>query len=213
MATDLQTLLSTPEEQRDSQWEGRFLTSFVTSKVDLVFPDPKPGPDSWPYLFVHAHDNAKEPVKDVLGWLAEKGVGLSLNPHKEMPDYIMPYGMIWFYRETGRFLSEHFQFRSKKIEIQNGKQYYTGEPSRSYIPEYVRVVLREFMRQQSVLNPRVCMLSEDQQYWDLCFSLESLGNPPSHEHAGIAEALSWFFPGHYSIVIISESAIGSFYPL
>ena len=213
MTTQLQSLLNSPEDTRDQQWEINFFEQFVKEKVDLVFPDPKPGPDSWPYLFLHTGPNAKEPVKDVLGWLSEKGVGLALNPNKEMPDYIMPYGMIWYYRETGNFLSDHFKFTGKKLQIEQGKQYFTGEPSKAYIPEYVRKVVREFLRQQGVLNPRVCMLSEDQQYWDLCFSLESLGNPPSHEHAGIAEALGWVFPNHYSIVLISESAIGSFYSL
>lgn len=206
-------LLSLEEDKRDNQWELEFFDQFPEQNIDLIFPDPKQGPDSWPYLFVTTEGHKKEPVRQVLHWLSEKGIGLALNPNKEMPDYIMPYGMIWFYRETGSFLSEHFQFKGKKFTLEEGKKYYTGEPSKAYIPEYVRKIVREFLQQQGVLSPRVCMLSEDQQYWDLCFSLDSFGNPPSHEHEGIAEALSWFFPPHYSIVLVKEAELGEFFNL
>lgn len=206
-------LLEKPEDDRDQQWELEFFDLLPNQNVDLVFPDPKQGPDSWPYLFVNSSKEGKEPVKNILHWLSEKGVGLALNPQKEMPDYIMPYGMIWFYRETNNFLSDHFQFKGSKLNVEEGKKYYTGEPSLAYIPEYVRKIVREFLQQQGVLSPRICMLSEDQQYWDLCFSVGSLGNPPSHEHEGIAEALSWFFPPHYSIVLVKEEELGEFFPL
>jgi len=35
-------------------------------------------------------------------------------------------------------------------------------------------------------------------------------SPPAHEHANIAEALSWFFPAHYSIALISEKVVPGF---
>ena len=206
-------LLELPEDKRDTQWELEFFDQFPKEKVELVFSDPKQGPDSWPYLFVNSSAEATEPVGNILRWLSEKGVGLALNPQKEMPDYILPYGMIWFYRETGNFLSDHVQFRGNKFMLEEGKKYYTGEPSLAYIPEYVRKIVREFLQQQGVLTPKVCMLSEDQQYWDLCFSLNSLGNPPQKEHEGIAEALGWFFPPHYSIVLVKEEELGDFFPL
>ena len=57
------------------------------------------------------------------------------------------------------------------------------------------------------------MISQDNIHFDLCFSLESLGNPPDNEHEGIAEALSWFLPTHYSIVLISEKSLPEFLPL
>jgi hypothetical protein len=37
-----------------------------------------------------------------------------------------------------------------------------------------------------------------------------LGNPPTKEHQGIAEAISWFLPPHYSIVLISETGLPPF---
>lgn len=213
MESNFIDLLQLEEDKRDQQWEQEFFDQFPKQKVDLITPDPRQGPDSWPYLFVNSNPEAKEPVMNILSWASERGVGIALNPQKEMPDYILPYGMIWFFRETGNFLSDHFQFKGNKFSIEEGKKYFTGEPSKDYIPEYVRKIVREFLQQQGVLNPRVCMLSEDQQYWDLCFSLNSLGNPPEKEHEGIAEALSWFFPAHYSIVLVKEEELGEFFPL
>jgi hypothetical protein len=53
-------------------------------------------------------------------------------------------------------------------------------------------------------------VSIDQKNYDLCFSLESFGNPPETEHKGLAEALSWFLPAHYSIALISEKLLPGF---
>jgi hypothetical protein len=37
-----------------------------------------------------------------------------------------------------------------------------------------------------------------------------LGNPPEREHEGIAEAIAWFLPNHYSVVLISEKGLPTF---
>ena len=49
--------------------------------------------------------------------------------------------------------------------------------------------------------------------YDLCFSLESLGGPPNQEHSGIAKALSWFLPQHYSVALVKEEGLPSFFDL
>ena len=54
------------------------------------------------------------------------------------------------------------------------------------------------------------MISENKTDYDLAFSLESLGNPPDKEHIGILEALSWFFPTHYSLMLISQKGLPLF---
>ncbi|HWU44373.1 MAG TPA: hypothetical protein VN132_13070, partial [Bdellovibrio sp.] len=65
----------------------------------------------------------------------------------------------------------------------------------------------------AVLRPRILVMSTDRKHYDLAFSLESLGNPPQKEHAGIAEAIGWFLPPHYSIVLVSEKGLPEFVEL
>jgi len=90
---------------------------------------------------------------------------------------------------------------------------HAGPPSPQYLPQYVRNILKEFFRDQGVLMPKILVMSADRKHYDLAISLESLGNPPEKEHQGIAEALSWFLPPHYSIVLVSEKGLPSFVEL
>ena len=206
-------LLDTPIERRDAAWEKSFLEAFADSTVNLLFPDPKPGPDQWPYLFVQTAAEGGEPVRQVLAWLSTRGIGLALNPQKTSPDFVLSYGMIWNFRETGKFISETPERPTGAFNLKPGQQVLTGPPSESYLPKYVRSILKQFLLDQGVYAPKVLMVSEDQKHYDLCFSLESLGLPPENERMGLAEALSWFLPSHYSIALISEKSLPGFEPL
>src|SRR5437868_3491784 len=96
---DLQSLLQRPEFQRDDAWEAQFLDAFTRLKVQVEGENAQQGPDGWPYLFVRTSpsegNSANEPAMDVVQWLAPKGIGLVVNAHKMLPDYVFPYGMIW----------------------------------------------------------------------------------------------------------------------
>lgn len=210
-------LCSTPESRRDYEWEKKFLDAFVQSKVELVKEDPVQGPDGWPYIFVKTLDvkSPGEPVLKLLDWLKDKGIGLVVNPHKELPDYIFNYGMIWNFAERKLLVQDQPQQLDEpdKVEFKEGESIFFGCPSKEYLPSYVVRVLLEFFDQQEVENPRVAIIGKDNKNYDLCFSLESLGNPPEQEHEGILEALSWFLPTHYSLMLISEEAVAEFYLL
>jgi hypothetical protein len=56
-------------------------------------------------------------------------------------------------------------------------------------------------------------MNPDRTKFDLAFSLDSLGNPTADEHNGLAEAIAWFLPAHYSIALVSEKVITGFQPL
>ena len=161
-----------------------------------------------PYLAVEISEEA-EPADKVLEWLGEKGVGLAVNPNKEQPDYVFSYGMIWNFLLHGEFLTpmENETERNKEVEFSPGQEMMAGTPSESYWPPHVRSLFKEFLAQQGIHNARVVMLSQDSKNYDLCFSEQSLGNPPQEEWQGILEGFSWFFPMHYSFSIISEDMI------
>ncbi len=217
--TSLPDLLKIPEHDRNFSWEEKFFKKFSDEQVRLLSKDPQQGPDGWPYLicetFSQNSDESREveTTQKLFHWLSGKGIGLVVNPRREpYPDYVFSYGMIWSFRETGYFLRPDLAQKSGEAVFENNKVT-TGIPTEVFLPLYVRKVLKDFFRDQSVFNPKVLMISQDGINFDLCFSLESLGNPPASEHAGVAEAIAWFLPTHYSIVLISEKNLPDFITL
>lgn len=210
---DLIDLTKISDEQRDPQWENDFFMQLSQGKLKLLSQDPQVGPDGWPYLLTETSSEAEEPAQKIIQWLATKGMGLVVNPQKEYPDYVFSYGMIWHFRETGLFYRAKPEVSTGSFELRDGAQLHAGEPTPQYLPQYVRNILKDFFRDQGVYAPKILVMSTDRVNYDLAISLESLGNPPTKEHQGVAEAISWFLPPHYSIVLVSEQGLPPFVAL
>lgn len=211
--SDLQSLLLVAPEARDIHWENRFFNSLVNTNVNVLSADPQIGPDSWPYLMTEFSEAATESVQRIIHWLHDKGIGLVLNPAKDYPDYVFTYGMIWFFKETGYFYKTADEIKIGVVEIKENSNCYYGAPTEEYLPSYVRKILKDFFLDQGLLGVKILMVSTDNKHFDFAISLESIGNPPEKEHQGIAEAISWFLPPHYSILLISEKNLPKFIDL
>ncbi len=209
----LEKLLNVTEEERDLDWEDKFFMAFTNSEIQVLSAEPQTGPDGWPYLLADTKGEELEPAQKVLQWLATRGIGLALNPTKSYPDFVFNYGMIWHFRETGLFYRRQDEITSGAVEMKEGQNILSGPPKEEYLPGYVRKVLKDFFLDQGLMAIKILMISQDGKHYDLAFSLESLGNPPQKEHEGIAEAISWFLPPHYSILLTTEKGLPSFLPL
>lgn len=217
--SNLQEHLKVKEQDRNFAWDEKFFKLFSEIEIGLISNDPQQGPDGWPYLICQTLTPSNQSQFDgdriessqkVMKWLSTKGIGLVVNPQREpYPDYVFSYGMIWSFIETGFFMRPDLAQASGKVEYHNDK-IYSGVPTEQYLPLYVRKVLKDFFNDQTVFNPKILMISPDEKNYDLAFSLESLGNPPETEHAGIAEAIAWFLPPHYSVVLVSEQGLPKF---
>lgn len=234
---DLHQLTQVLDTLRDNEWESHFFRALSLAHLQLISPDPQYGPDGWPYLFAETTlAETEESFQKILQWLAQRGIGLVINSKKKLPDYIFTYGMIWFFKETGYFylptqskdnnlsesnLNSVLDSENKKesvadkekVEFQVSELKKFGEPTEAYLPTYVRKIIKEFLQQQGFLMPKILMITFDDKSYDLAFSLESLGDPPENEHQSICEALSWFLPPHYSIMLMSEKGLPPFKPL
>lgn len=210
---NLSELIKIPDESRDLHWENQFFDALISSKINILSPDPQQGPDGWPYLLAETSDEATEQAPKVLHWLATRGIGLVVNPQRAYPDFVFNYGMVWHFKETGLFVIPQAEVPAGTLQLEPGTGLHAGPPTPQYLPDYVRGILREFFRDQGILAPKILVMSHDRKHYDLAFSLESLGQPPTHEHQGIAEAISWFLPGHYSLVLVSEKNLPEFVPL
>lgn len=213
--TAFQTLVQAPESLRDAGWEARFLDALVPMKVALDGDEPKPGPDGWPYMKVRTTPGASEPFSRIVAWLAGRGIGLVVNAHKMVPDYVFTYGMIWNFVETGRFVVPQTDDAAKPGAISlEQKNLIMGAPTDKYLPRYVRAILREYLTQTGIRQPRILVVTTpDFKQTDLVLSLESLMNPAQKEHRGLAEAIGWFLPLHYNLVLASEAGMPAFSPL
>lgn len=210
---DIVSLTQIADEKRDPHWENDFFMELSKSNLKLMSQDPQVGPDGWPYLMTETGADAAEPAQNILQWLATRGMGLVVNPNKDYPDYVFSYGMVWHFRETGLFYRAKPEVSNGSFELRDGAPLHSGDADPRYLPQYVRTIVREFFRDQSVFAPKILVMSSDRVNYDLVFSLESLGNPPVKEHQGIAEAISWFLPPHYSIVLASEKGLPAFFNL
>lgn len=209
----LEKLLNVTEEERDLDWEDKFFMAFTSSEIQVLSAEPQTGPDGWPYLLADTKGEELEPAQKVLQWLATRGIGLALNPTKSYPDFVFNYGMIWHFRETGLFYRRQDEITSGAVEMKEGQNILSGPPKEEYLPGYVRKVLKDFFLDQGLMAIKILMISQDGKHYDLAFSLESLGNPSQKEHEGIAEAISWFLPPHYSILLTTEKGLPPFLPL
>ena len=190
------------------------MVAFSEAKVELSSQDAQSGPDGWPYLHVKASPQGGEPVVRVVDWLSTRGIGLVLNAYKMMPDYIFTYGMVWNFKETGMFQNFDAKTSSGPVEYSKEQGILFGPPSDAYLPPYVRQVLKQFLNAQGVAVPKILVATvKDYSQTDFILSLDSLGNPPEREHRAFAEALSWFLPTHYPIVLAREAGLPKFFNL
>jgi hypothetical protein len=215
MEQTIENLLAIGIEQRDESWERALMAVLPTAKGRVVSGEPIEGPDGWPYLLVETDNEADDILLNIISWLSSRGIGLVLNPNKELPDLVLSWGMVWNFKERGEFLTASSEQGSqistnKRFEIKDGQKLWAGPPSEAFLPSYVRKIVKQFFMDQGIMVPKVQMVSADRINFDLCFSIESLKSPPAHEHANIVEAIAWFLPMHYSVSLLSESVVPGF---
>ena len=230
----LEDLVNTKAELRDDAWEMAFLKKLPDARFRLLQETPMTGPDGWPYMLAEISQNEKsEPLVNLFSWVSEKGIGVALNASKEVPDYVLTYGMIWNFREMGSFLMSQTvesepdetaatfddgvvgqvltmpESKNQNLEIE-----FFDTSLKNYMPDYARKVLREFFQQQGILNVNLLPVKlKGAKSFSLAFSLDSLGNPPATEHNGICEAISWFLPIDIEIILMNEQGFKNFFSL
>jgi len=185
--------------------ESQLFKQLQEQPCSVLVADPQEGPDGFPYLMVSTDNKNGDNFKNIANWCASRGIGAVINPSEEGADYIFTYGMLWNYILRGEFLSSATSKTTGALNIVPGQALHAGIPSEDFWPTAVRKIFKEFLLQQGVLDLKSVLLMETPDGpADLCFSLESLGNPPQEEWEGILEGFSWFFPRHYSLSLISE---------
>lgn len=203
----LNTLLAVKSNLRDGEWEDSFFSTLTTGNIRVLNENPQVGPEGFPYLLTTSYGKEyDEPFQKVAHWCADTGIGLVLNPTEDGEDYLFTFGMLWNYKLRGEFYSSWTHEESQA----STPQMVVRKITEAYWPEKQRKIFKEFLINQNVLRPKVCLFSKTSNSDpELGVSLECLGNPPLKERAQLLEAFSWFFPRHYSLVLASEAELGS----
>ena len=70
------------------------------------------------------------------------------------------YGMLWNFRMTGRFLSANTPLPTSLSQINvKTEGIWKGQPTPEFLPAEVRTILKEFFRDQGVIQPKIMMIS------------------------------------------------------
>lgn len=194
--------LTTAEAYRDEAWENLFLTHFPSAKVSVEDENIRKGPDGFGYLLLSLKPESDEPVEKILSWAFDKGVGLVLNSHKMVPDYVFTHGMLWYYSRTKKF-QEPSTFKSGAVEINLSESIF-GEAAEEYWPKFSRDILRDYLKTQDVVLKYLVVTTKDYKNTDLCLNEESFKALPAPKRNQLIEKIRWFVPPHYSVVLVPE---------
>lgn len=211
MTLNIQQLIQINSGLRDEAWESDFLRTFVTSDLYLIGDNVQMGPDGWPYLYL-TEDNSQKHVSEdkasnLIQWAYEHGVGLVLNGHKERPDYVFHYGLIW------NFIHNKFFTNSIVAETPPNAPIYISKVSEDILPQHAMNFVKDYIKSAGIDQPRGALISRDKINYDFALAIESLGNPPKSEHEGIAKGIGWFMPHHIPVVLIYEDKLQKLYDL
>ena len=110
------------------------------------------------FLMVETTESSDEPVVKILHWLSTKGIGLVVNPLKEYPDYVFPWGMIWNFKETNLFRLNQPPVIQGTVELKNEQGLIAGPPHPKYLPDYVRSILKQFFMDQGLMQVKILVL-------------------------------------------------------
>jgi hypothetical protein len=140
---------------------------------------------------------------------------------------VIPYGLLWSKKEFGSFdlnlqggtegdFPEGPQFEVPP-HLAGKQAVLVGQPSHAFFPDYARTAVRNFLRQQGLVNPGVLLLSNPAQKpsQTLAFSVFAEDFPDREQFRNFMQHLSWFFPPHYRLSSLGKGSelAKSFEPL
>lgn len=214
----LNTLLTTPFENRDQSWVESFLENIAEANLKLGQPEVIMASDGFPYLqleSVHSDENFHAfVINKQLPTLLLQGFGVVINAKNSQPDWVFSYGDIVNYELNDEFYAKSTTFSHNKenVAIGSDEKILVGQPSDNIMPKYLRNQLREFIKHTGIEVPKMMLIArnpedEAQLKQDLVFNFTP-NNFTSEKHfQQVANTIAWFLPKHYSFLFIDEKTI------
>lgn len=217
---NIQHLLETPFENRDSAWIDNFLENIDECNFQLSEPEVAIANDGYPYINVNTVDaNANFKafvIKSELSTILRNGFGIVINAKKNQPDWMFSYGDLLNYQLNNEFYTDDsvFSAHGKDFVVPQNEKILVGQPSEDILPQQTRQHLRDFLSFSGIKNSKVLLMArhyEDEATacQDLVFNITPDQFSSNEEYNQTMNTLAWFLPKHYSIAGVDEMLIQS----
>ena len=192
-------LFKVPYEERDDEWKQEYFPNIADACLEAGVPQVIEGPDGYPYFHLKTPEidttfqgfSIKQLTED---FLFQEGVGLALNPSKEVPDWVFSYGDIVNYKAAGEFYSEpgkwqQFDPAVKTVSI---------NPPAEVLPPEARTVLRRYLQDYKINTPKIALIKDREEHLQLMFEIPAGLFRHEDVRDDVGHSLSWFLPKHYT---------------
>lgn len=222
-------LLQVPAARRDAVWRAALHEAVKEPLFVRGSPSVFRGPDRFPYLALFlpppGAPGERISIPGLAEWATEEGVGIAINPHAQGADWVFTYGDLFTLRHFGAFeVPQAADTAAGREVLPQGERLIIGAPSESFLPGYVRRVLRRFFREQlGIEEPGVFLIQPVGGATPprLVFSIFPEDVPgdtvalAEQAFHGMLKGVSWFLPRHYDLIAISRDSelVEHFHPL
>lgn len=211
----IEDLLKTPREKRDDNWKQDFFSNVKTASFKCGDPQVIKGPDGFPYFALHMPEPG-QPFESFCisnmteDFLLERGFGVAINPAGNAVDWVFTYGDI-----VNQFLRNEFYTKSDGVEIQNieviteDQKVLVAQPSELYLPKQTRNVLKSFLQNIGIANPKIMLISrpvDGTMVQELAFNIYREDFETDKHLNYYLQQLSWFLPRHYIILSVPKNS-------
>jgi len=202
----LYKLFAVPRERRDENWMKLFTANVGDAGFRCGEPQVIQGPDGFSYFILYL-PNQYQPFQAFVirrmkdDFLLEAGYGIVIDPKGQYADWVFSYGDIVNFHINGEF------YTSTPTPEQTDEEFLQGvavsEITEKYLPKLTRAVIRDFLRSQKIMTPRVLLFSkviEGVNVQRLAFDLYPKDFPTNRHFDFTMNHLAWFLPRHYKII-------------
>lgn len=216
--TNIQHLLKTPLQDRDSDWIDSFLQNIDECTLQLADSEVAIANDGYPYIHVNTLESPSNPrefiIKNELETILRNGFGVVINAHKNQPDWMFSYGDLLNYQINKEFYTDDsvFSEHGKSFVVPQDEKILVGQPSEDILPQQTRQHLREYLSFSGIKNGKVLLMArnyedEEKASQDLVFNITPNQFSNKDEYTQVMKTLAWFLPRHYSIVGVDENVL------
>ncbi len=209
----LAALFEVTEVARDEAWKNEFLANVGEASFTCGNPQIIQGPDGFPYFQLETPTPNKPFQCYVVShmipdFILERGIGIVINAHKRQPDWVFTYGSLvnFSIREAFYTSAPTLQLPEEEV-IQQQEKVWMGQPSEEFLPRPARLIIRQFLEQQGIHDPKIALMSRN--YGDEVLQELVINLTPQKTGRELFETLQshlkWFLPDHYSVVAMDEN--------
>lgn len=212
----LDNLFKVGRENRDDSWRKMFLDNVADASFSCGEPQVITGPDGFSYFQLNIPEPNKPFQCFVISHMKDdfplrSGIGVVINPFKGNPDWVFSYGDIVNFHIRDEFytIATNRNFKKQEI-IEKAEQVLVGQPSETILPEFVRPVIREYLKGYGVTDCKLLLMSRntpDGVLQELVFNLTLDRFESKERFDKVMNGLAWFLPRHYTFVAMNESSV------